>query len=87
MIGLSDLPFFSYQPKITLGKLGLDRIETIDRLWGLGRTCLREALPTLEVRFLFEKAEPFAAYPRPEPREANYPLVGNNHIAASGRWL
>lgn len=59
----ADPHFFRYQPKVASGKFHLDRVEMIDRLRGLGRTCAREALPALERLFLFEKAVPFTAYP------------------------
>lgn len=55
--------FFRYQPQVPAGKFGLDRVEMIHRLRGLGHACAREALPTLERRFFLQKAEPFVAVP------------------------
>lgn len=55
--------YFRYQPLVAAGKFSLDRVDMIDRLRGLGQACAREALPTLEKRFLYEKVEPFCPVP------------------------
>lgn len=55
--------YFRYQPLVAAGKFSLDRVDMINRLRGLGQACAREALPTLEKKFLYEKVEPFCPTP------------------------
>lgn len=57
--------YFRHQPRVSAGKFSLDSVQMIDRLRGLGHACAREALPTLEKEFLFEKAEAFIPYSMP----------------------
>lgn len=59
----ADPRYFRYQPQVAPGKFSLDSIDMVNRLRGLGQACAREALPTLETRFLTEKVEPFCPVP------------------------
>ena len=51
--------YFRHQVAVPAGKFSLDRVEMIDRLRGLGASCARDALPTLQANFLDTPAEPF----------------------------
>lgn len=51
--------YFRYQVTVPAAKFSLDRVEMIDRLRGLGASCARDALPTLQANFLDTPAEPF----------------------------
>jgi uncharacterized protein len=51
--------FFPFQPKAPSGKYGLDNVEMINRLRGLGSAYGRDALPLFEKHFLNTKTEPF----------------------------
>lgn len=51
--------YFRRQVAVPAGKFSLDRVEMIDRLRGLGASCARDALPTLQANFLDTPAEPF----------------------------
>lgn len=53
--------YFRYQPIVPTGKFSLDRVEMIDRLRGLGASCARDALPSLEQNFLNEPAPKFVS--------------------------
>lgn len=55
--------FFRYQPRVPRRKFEMDGAAMIDRLRGLGQSCAREALPTLQKNFLSEKAEVFKPIP------------------------
>ncbi len=49
-------------PTVSRGRFGMDRIEDIAALRGLGETEARKALPTLRTMFLGEPAEVFRPY-------------------------
>ncbi len=51
--------FFSFQPKVTVGKFKLDSVDMINRIRGMGAAYGRDALPLFEKHFLFNKAEAF----------------------------
>ncbi|CAG7856526.1 hypothetical protein MCAMS1_01045 [biofilm metagenome] len=51
--------FFPFQPKVPSGKYGLNKVEMMNRLRGLGSAYGREALPLFEKHFLNAKTEPF----------------------------
>jgi predicted acylesterase/phospholipase RssA len=51
--------FFSFQPKVTVGKFKLDSVDMINRLRGLGVSHGRDALPLFEKHFLYDKSEAF----------------------------
>ena len=51
--------YFPIQPKVSIGKFGLDKVEMINRLQGLGAASAREHLPKLQRYFFDIKADPF----------------------------
>jgi len=55
--------YFTFQPKVPVGKYSLDGVEMISRLRGLGAVNARDALPLFEKHFLHEKADLFRPFP------------------------
>ena len=55
--------YFTFQPKVPVGKYSLDGVEMIGRLRGLGAVNARDALPLFEKHFLYEKADLFRPFP------------------------
>lgn len=62
----ADERLLRYQHQTAYGEIGLDAVETIPMLKGIGAAMAREALPKVKATFLSEEREPFIPVHGPE---------------------